>query len=89
MRAADVPMRGRGYHLPMRLALTLLLLLAPTLAFADAIPGDDECGFNQHWEGHHDGECVSNCGVSAGESAAWPAAALALAGLALVRRRWR
>lgn len=71
---------------PLCLSLLLCLGVAAPAA-ADAIPGDDECGPGQHWEGGHDGEC--SCAASPGRgSSGGPLALLfGVACVAVSRRR--
>lgn len=69
----------------------LLFLGLPSVGLADAIPGDEVCGDFEHWEGHHAGECVSDCAVSPSARAS-STPGLALLGVALlaasrIRRR--
>ena len=71
------------------LLVAAVLSLASTthVALADALPGDDECGPGQHWEGGHDGEC--SCAVGTPGPDGEGGLALWLAGIGLVAFRRR
>ncbi|MEZ4336265.1 MAG: MYXO-CTERM sorting domain-containing protein [Sandaracinaceae bacterium] len=69
------------------LLLAIPLVLFSSIAFADAIPGDDECPPFQHWSGGHDGQCT--CAVSPGRTADGSLVLFGLAAVVALGRRRR